>query len=593
MKNIYLAALFIGLYSTICFAQNGLPKGFAPFEKEMMGEYLQTRSAASSGITTPPNFDVRTMAEWEEIQSLVITWTSYNQILREIVRHAKEECEVIIICSNPNSVQNYLNNGGVDMTNVTLLVEDYDTVWMRDYGGNTVYSEDLDELVMVDWIYNRPRPDDDLVPEAVAALKGIPLYATTTAPYDLVNTGGNFMSDGFGTGFASKLVLDENDGTGDSNIFYPTHSEAEVDNIMQEFMGIDRYIKMDELPYDLIHHIDMHMKLLDEETLLVGEYPPGQADGPQIEANIQYVLSNFTSMFGAPYKVIRVEMPPDADDMYPDEGSGWNTGDYRTFTNSVIVNKTILVPIYEEFYDTTALRIYEEAMPGYNVVGIDCNDIITASGALHCITKAVGVNDPLLISHQALRDTPSTSDYTVDTYIRHASGISGATLYYRTDNNTTYQSIAMIETDPANFTWSADIPGQNTGTSIYYYVEAEANSGKQQARPMTAPDGYWRFRIGGNPVANQDPNALAMTMETVFPNPANAITCIPIQSDKVLDGTISLLDIFGRNIATIHDGIIPAGESKYFFFAGRYDAGTYFVQLKTEEGALVQKVMIK
>lgn len=38
-------------------------------------------------------------------------------------------------------------------------------------------------------------------------------------------------------------------------------------------MGIDRYIKMDELPYDGIHHIDMHMKLLDEETLLVGEYP--------------------------------------------------------------------------------------------------------------------------------------------------------------------------------------------------------------------------------------------------------------------------------------------------------------------------------
>ena len=35
---------------------------------------------------------------------------------------------------------------------------------------------------------------------------------------------------------------------------------------------------MPTLPYDGIHHIDMHMKLLDEETLLVSEYPDGVAD---------------------------------------------------------------------------------------------------------------------------------------------------------------------------------------------------------------------------------------------------------------------------------------------------------------------------
>ena len=55
---------------------------------------------------------------------------------------------------------------------------------------------------------------------------------------------------------------------------------------MNKFLGVDRYIKMNTLPYDQIHHIDMHMKLLDEETLLVGQYPPGIADGPQIEANL-------------------------------------------------------------------------------------------------------------------------------------------------------------------------------------------------------------------------------------------------------------------------------------------------------------------
>lgn len=55
---------------------------------------------------------------------------------------------------------------------------------------------------------------------------------------------------------------------------------------------------METLPYDGIHHIDMHMKLLDEETLLVSKYPTGVADGPQIEANIQYVLNNFNRHLG-------------------------------------------------------------------------------------------------------------------------------------------------------------------------------------------------------------------------------------------------------------------------------------------------------
>ncbi len=81
------------------------------------------------------------------------------------------------------------------------------------------------------------------------------------------------MVDGLGTAFSSKLVFEEN----------PTKTEEQIDSIMNLFMGINRFIKMDNLQYDVIHHIDMHMKLLDEETLLVGEYPTGVSDGPYIE----------------------------------------------------------------------------------------------------------------------------------------------------------------------------------------------------------------------------------------------------------------------------------------------------------------------
>ncbi len=81
------------------------------------------------------------------------------------------------------------------------------------------------------------------------------------------------MSDGFGTAFESELVLDENQGGSTWWTSYPNHTTEEIEGILEDFMGVHTLIKMPTLPYDGIHHIDMHMKLLDEETLLVSQYP--------------------------------------------------------------------------------------------------------------------------------------------------------------------------------------------------------------------------------------------------------------------------------------------------------------------------------
>ena len=586
---------FLLLYPLMSFAQQNLPAGFAPGEERLIPAYMASRAGAGRGLTTPPGLPVRTMAEWEEIQSLVITWTSYTSTLREIVRYAQEEAGVIIVCADSNSVKNYLANGGVPDNNLSFIIGGYNSVWMRDYGTNTIYGNDVDSLMLVDWIYNRPRPLDDVVPDLVATHTGLPLFSTTTPPYDLVHTGGNFTADGFGTGFSSKLVLTENSPSGQFN---PTNkTEAEVDSVMKWFMGINRYIKMDVLPYDGIHHIDMHLKLLDEETILMGQYPPGQADGPQIEANLQYVTSNFNSVFGTPYKVVRIQMPPDASGRYPDQGPAWDPGDYRTYTNSVFVNKTLLVPIYEQQYDTTALRVLRESLPGYRVEGIDCNQIIQASGALHCITRAIGVADPLLISHQSLPNTTDDQNpYQVDALIKHKSGIAGATLYYTLDTSAGFSSTVMTLSNPQDDTWTGYIPAQAQGSTIFYYIGGNANSGKSQVRPIVAPQGWWKFEV--ETITANDPFAGVGTFTEnlsldVFPNPAAAITCVPVFSSQATDGRLLLFNVLGERVEMLFEGKIPAGDSKYFFFANELPAGTYVLVLETETDRKVKKVMFR
>lgn len=549
-------------------------------EKAAMPEYLRTISQfQATGITTPPLSPVRACAEWEEIDALIITWTNYQSILKEIVRYSRTETQVLIVCSDSNSVKTYLTNNGVPLSNVSYIIAPYNSVWVRDYGPWNMYTNDVDSLALIDWIYNRPRPQDDMVPTAVANYTGLPLFQTTASPNDLIHTGGNFMTDGFGTGFSSNLILADN----------PTKTSSQIDTIFSHFMGIDRYIKMTTLPYDEIHHIDMHLKLLDEETILAGEYPPGVADGPQIEANLQYILNNYNSVFGTPYKVVRIPMPPDANGRYPD-----NFGDYRTYANAVFVNKTILLPVYAQQYDTTAVRIWKEALPGYSIKTINCNSIITSLGAIHCITKEVASSNPLLISHQQLYDSHNqTSPYQVDARILHRSGIDTAALFFRTDTAQPYQRIAMVLTNGATNSWTGYIPAQPNGSTVYYYIEATSVSGKTQVRPLPAPAAYWKFSILLNVGLEESPTPIGLELLQAFPNPSKGITCIPVSGTSVVAMTLTLKDLFGRTVNQIFSGCIPPGKKNYFVNTEMLASGVYLIELKTAEKSQIQKLIVR
>jgi len=591
----YLLASVTALCSALFFAPllfgQDLPKGFAPRERELLPNYISSAKANRSGITSAPGGNLRTMAEWEELQGLFITWTSFPVIQAQIVKAAQLETTVYIHCSDSGQVKNYLTGQNIPLSNIKYLQIGFNSIWMRDYGGNTVYRNDVDSMIFVDWIYNRPRPLDDAIPEYDAAAMGVPFYQTYASPSDLVNTGGNFMVDGFGTAFASELILEENEPGNPYNV--SVKSEAQINQIMADFMGLDRYIKMETLPYDGIHHIDMHMKLLDEETLLIGQYPAGVSDGPQIEANMLYVLDNHPSMFGTPYKIVRIPMPPSTSSQWPS-----NNGSYRTYTNSVFINNTLIFPSYREEYDTIAIRIYRQNLPGYQIVPIDCDNtgsnIIQQSGAIHCITHSGGVAEPMLISHQRLSDTyQNTGFYTADAYINHTSGIQTASLYYTTDTALAYQALSMTLTNPANHTWTAQIPAQAEGTKIWYYISAMSNSGKIQVRPIVAPNGWWTFRVLANPNAGIEFNENVFE-ESVFPNPASAITCIPIKTNVDLDGELYITDINGKKIRSVYNGIFSAGQAnRYYTDVTGMASGVYNIVLKTQLGNKVQKLVVR
>ncbi|PZU87030.1 MAG: hypothetical protein DI529_07745 [Chryseobacterium sp.] len=528
MKKIYSGFLFSLLFLNSLNAQEVLPKGLTQEEKLLLPNYQFTESKRTPAPISP----VRTSAQWEEVEYLFLRWTTqYQNIQRQIVQAAVKECKVLIATTSENTVRTYLTNNGVDLTNVRFLNANTNSIWIRDYAANTVYSNDVGERALVDWIYNRPRPLDNTLPTSHAAYVGVPLYVTDTSPNDLVNTGGNFMSDGMGNAFASKLILDENKAGNSYGVSAKT--EAQVDKILKDYMGINSYRKMTVLPYDGIHHIDMHMKLLDEETILVSQYPEGVADGPQIKQNIEYIKNTFKTPFGNDYDIKWIPAPASTTGAYPNTG-----GAYRTYTNAVIINKTILVPTYRPEVDEPALAIYRQLMPGYKVVGIDVDnsgeDLISLSGAIHCITHTIGVADPLWITHSKIKNVNSLN-IPVEAQIKHNSGIAQAKVFWRESGDIGFQETSM--TNSVESKWTANLSLPSTSKKIEYYIWAQANSGKSITRPIVAPDGYWTFDVAQLSVEDLNNK----NIEGPFPNPAN---------NKV---SFNLKNISGDINVTIHN----------------------------------------
>jgi len=88
-------------------------------------------------------------------------------------------------------------------------------------------------------------------------------------------------------------------------------------------------------------------------------------------------LANETNGAGQPFQVVRMLMPP------------YSGGITYTYINSFIANKKVYVPIYGFATDDSVLAQYADLLPGYEIIGFDCNQIIPANGAIHCIAMKV------------------------------------------------------------------------------------------------------------------------------------------------------------------------------------------------------------
>ena len=365
-KLMILLSILMG---SLLFTQN-LPHNLTENEKSRLSEIGLNRT-----ITDPPDSIIYVPAEFDSIAGILFAWEAYTTLLTQLIKEVAEDDTAWVVVDNTseqNSVYNTLNNANVNMNHVVFEVASTNSIWIRDYGPWWIY-ESGNRRAIIDLIYNRPRPEDDAFPELFAESFGVNYYGL-----GLVEAGGNMLLDGKGAVIVSDVIFDASQG------FDPNLTEEELSQYFLDYFGVHKVIITPHLINDGTGHIDMFVKIINDTTIIVGEYEnqstgyPGNYDLCNQVAN---QLANETNGVGRPFNIIRMPMPP------------YNSGITYTYVNSLLVNNKVLVPIYG-FTDTFAndndvLSQYEEIIPGSEAIGFDCNQIIPANGAIHCITMKV------------------------------------------------------------------------------------------------------------------------------------------------------------------------------------------------------------
>jgi hypothetical protein len=88
-----------------------------------------------------------------------------------------------------------------------------------------------------------------------------------------------------------------------------------------------------------------------------------------IEEVADYFESTLTAE-GLPWEVFRVYTPSD-----------------QPYTNSLILNDKVFVPIMNSSWDDDAIAVYEDAMPGYEILGF--TGTWQSTDALHCRVRGI------------------------------------------------------------------------------------------------------------------------------------------------------------------------------------------------------------
>jgi agmatine deiminase len=246
--------------------------------------------------------------------------------------------------------------------------------WCRDHGPIFLTRAHDPKLAIIDWGHNAwggkypPFDLDDVVPTRIGAALNLPVYDG-----GMILEGGSIDVNGAGACLTTEsCLLNPNRN--------PNLTREQIERRLRDFLGVRDifWLARGTEGDDTDGHIDNLARFVDERTVLAIVDPdPQSANYEALQENLARLRE--IKINGNALRI--VELPVSArmereDLILP-----------ASYANFYIANNCVLVPIYDDANDATAVNIIQAAFPKRLVRPIDCRELIWGLGAFHCLTQ--------------------------------------------------------------------------------------------------------------------------------------------------------------------------------------------------------------
>lgn len=304
------------------------------------------------------------------VEMLEPTWIEITKAL-----HTGETVHIIVYNEEEQTrVGKLLQDNGVDLEKIDFVILETDDVWMRDTG--PIFTvKDGKELAIANFIFdgygNAIEPEyyakDAQVAANIASAKGFECI-----DIDMVLEGGSVEVDGNGTLIAAKSSVVGSERNTDRSV-------KEVEEYLKKYYGVTNIIWIEGLKNEDVTdgHIDACVKFAGGNKLVTLPHDDFMWYCSETEQDWE-IVSKAVNAQGVPYEIVQI---PLTETFYEE------LEDYGCYLNYYVGNEVVLVPIYDDVNDQTALDIIAGLYPTREVVGIHCLNLALFGGMVHCVTQ--------------------------------------------------------------------------------------------------------------------------------------------------------------------------------------------------------------
>ena len=331
------------------------------------------------------------LPEWAPQQAVMLAWphedTDWAPWL-EVIEHdyvelaaaIATEVPPLVLCRDADHKEHIakLLNGRCKHAPL-LVVAPYNDTWCRDYGPVTVSHAGnmrLLDFQFHGWGAKYAADLDNNINRSLTDVWQAPLQ---TVEYEL--EGGSIETDGCGTLLTTEhCLLDSNRNK--------NFSREGVEQFVLGQLGLERVLWLSAgmlIGDDTDSHIDNLARFCDAHTLAYAacsvQDDPHHA--PLVEMAEQ--LRALRKLDGSAYRLVPIELPAPQ----LDEKGKRLPGSYVNF---LILNRSVLVPVFGCPQDAAALNQLQLCFPGRKLVPVPGGNLIRQFGGPHCATMQLPVN---------------------------------------------------------------------------------------------------------------------------------------------------------------------------------------------------------